>query len=41
MDVTGDAFKHGNLVFRGQRGVWVDIPTLIRDGRKPQSRQEP
>ena len=24
MDVTGDAFKHGNLVTRGQKGVWVD-----------------
>ena len=24
IDVTGDAFKHGNLVIRGQKGVWVD-----------------
>jgi uncharacterized membrane protein YqiK len=23
-DVTGDTFKHGNLVLRGQKGVWVD-----------------
>ena len=23
-DVTGDAFKHGNLVSRGEKGVWVD-----------------
>jgi len=23
IDVTGDAFKHGNLVTRGQKGVWV------------------
>jgi len=23
-DVTGDTFKHGNLVSRGQKGVWVD-----------------
>lgn len=23
-DVTGDAFKHGNIVLRGQRGVWID-----------------
>jgi uncharacterized membrane protein YqiK len=23
-DVTGDSFKHGNLVSRGQKGVWVD-----------------
>ena len=23
VDVTGDAFKHGNLVTRGQKGVWV------------------
>lgn len=23
-DVTGDAFKHGNLVSRGQKGVWVE-----------------
>ena len=21
-DVTGDAFKHGNLVSRGEKGVW-------------------
>lgn len=24
VDVTGDAFKHGNLVRKGQKGVWVD-----------------
>jgi len=24
VDVTGDSFKHGNLVTRGQKGVWVD-----------------
>jgi uncharacterized membrane protein YqiK len=24
VDVTGDAFKHGNLVKKGQKGVWVD-----------------
>ena len=24
IDVTGDAFKHGNLVRKGQKGVWVD-----------------
>ena len=24
VDVTGDSFKHGNLVRRGQKGVWVD-----------------
>jgi uncharacterized membrane protein YqiK len=24
IDVTGDDFKHGNLVMRGQKGVWVD-----------------
>jgi uncharacterized membrane protein YqiK len=24
VDVTGDSFKHGNLVKRGQKGVWVD-----------------
>ena len=24
LDVTGDAFKHGNLVSRGEKGVWVD-----------------
>lgn len=24
VDVTGDAFKHGNLVTRGEKGVWVD-----------------
>jgi uncharacterized membrane protein YqiK len=24
IDVTGDSFKHGNLVTRGQKGVWVD-----------------
>jgi len=23
-DVTGDDFKHGNLVLRGQKGVWVE-----------------
>jgi uncharacterized membrane protein YqiK len=23
-DVTGDAFKHGNMVKRGEKGVWVD-----------------
>lgn len=23
-DVTGETFKHGNLVTRGQKGVWVD-----------------
>lgn len=23
-DVTGDAFKHGNMVLKGQRGVWVE-----------------
>ncbi len=23
-DVTGDTFKHGNLVLKGQKGVWVD-----------------
>jgi uncharacterized membrane protein YqiK len=23
-DVTGDAFKHGNLVNKGQKGVWVE-----------------
>ena len=23
-DVTGDAFKHGNLVAKGDKGVWVD-----------------
>lgn len=23
-DVTGDTFKHGNLVKRGQKGVWID-----------------
>ncbi len=23
VDVTGDAFKHGNLVSRGEKGVWV------------------
>jgi len=23
-DVTGDSFKHGNLVKKGQRGVWVE-----------------
>ena len=24
VDVTGDSFKHGNLVKRGQKGVWVE-----------------
>jgi uncharacterized membrane protein YqiK len=24
VDVTGDSFKHGNLVARGQKGVWVE-----------------
>lgn len=24
VDVTGESFKHGNLVTRGQKGVWVD-----------------
>ena len=24
VDVTGEAFKHGNLVSRGQKGVWVE-----------------
>jgi uncharacterized membrane protein YqiK len=24
IDVTGDAFKHGNLVSKGQKGVWVE-----------------
>lgn len=24
VDVTGDSFKHGNLVARGQKGVWAD-----------------
>jgi uncharacterized membrane protein YqiK len=23
-DVTGDAFKHGNLVNKGEKGVWID-----------------
>ncbi len=23
-DVTGEAFKHGNLVRKGQKGVWID-----------------
>ena len=23
-DVSGDAFKHGNLVSKGQRGVWAE-----------------
>ena len=23
-DVTGDAFKHGNMVAKGEKGVWVD-----------------
>jgi len=24
VDVTGDSFKHGNLVGRGQKGVWIE-----------------
>jgi uncharacterized membrane protein YqiK len=24
VDVTGESFKHGNLVVRGQKGVWVE-----------------
>ena len=24
VDVTGDSFKHGNLVMKGQKGVWVE-----------------
>jgi len=24
IDVTGDSFKHGNLVSKGQKGVWVE-----------------
>lgn len=24
-DVTGEAFKHGNMVKRGERGVWIDV----------------
>ncbi len=24
-DVTGDAFKHGNLVGKGEKGVWVNV----------------
>ena len=24
VDVTGDSFKHGNLVARGQKGVWIE-----------------
>ena len=24
IDVTGDTFKHGNLVIKGQKGVWVE-----------------
>ena len=24
VDETGEAFKHGNLVKKGQKGVWVD-----------------
>ncbi len=24
-DVTGESFKHGNLVNRGERGVWIDV----------------
>jgi hypothetical protein len=23
-DVTGDTFKHGNIVSKGQRGVWME-----------------
>lgn len=25
VDVTGEAFKHGNLVSKGQKGVWQDV----------------
>ncbi|HXT68864.1 MAG TPA: SPFH domain-containing protein [Vicinamibacterales bacterium] len=32
IDVTGDAFKHGNLVSRGQKGVWV---TPLDPGKYP------
>jgi len=32
VDVTGDAFKHGNLVSRGQKGVWV---TPLDPGKYP------
>lgn len=31
-DVSGDGFKHGNLVSRGQKGVWVDV---LDPGRYP------
>lgn len=31
-DVTGDSFKHGNLVSKGQRGVWV---TPLDPGKYP------
>ena len=24
MDVTGEHFKHGNIVSKGQRGVWME-----------------
>lgn len=24
-DVTGESFRHGNLVSRGEKGVWVDV----------------
>src|SRR5258706_16245249 len=24
VDVTGDTFKHGNLVSKGQKGVWIE-----------------
>ena len=24
-DVTGTSFRHGNLVTRGERGVWVNV----------------
>lgn len=32
VDVTGDTFKHGNLVTRGQKGVWV---TSLDPGKYP------
>lgn len=32
VDVTGDAFKHGNLVSKGQKGVWV---TPLDPGKYP------
>jgi uncharacterized membrane protein YqiK len=31
-DVTGEAFKHGNLVRKGQRGVWIDV---LNPGKYP------